>query len=1459
MDDVVAISLGGDHSAAIKSDGSLWLWGWNGYYQIGDGTSTVAWAPIEILDGVESVSLGGDHSAAIKSDGSLWTWGGSPNWSFDSATHINRNVESPVPSRVMDDVASVSLGDSHSAALKFDGSVWTWGWNQYGQLGTGKWYSVYDPTQVIDSASAVSLGGNHSAVTKDDGSIWVFGANSVGQLGDGTTINCGTPIKLGGDSGDDVSNDLSQADVYINNEHASTNVSVEWTGRPIDPEISVWMPDDSYFGQRRLAKDVDYTVEFENNTDVGIATLTVLGMGSYTGTKTVQFTISHKSEWDFCQNVYRYNLKDVWSFRNSIQQIRLSMYTEAFGPSIGFGMYRASGNGYSRGVCFGMVAACIASNSYEYPPVDSYKEGLGTAKSLSDIKAKWKGDTCTTTWTSSKTGRTAVEQVMMSQIAYNDPMILNEEADNARKSLDDFAEAVFQSVVNDSEPVAIHIEKDKAGSGSHEVLAVGVGGNSKEKTEVKVYDCNGSNNPTEFSTLVLYKNEDGKYISWSYDYQGSSYSSDAGELFWCTPGDALETILSRNGSYHPDYDTLLCVIDNMKGSAGQNGLMVELDGDTIRLEDNSDERVLDIPLLNAKGDASEKSCMQWVKTGGEAAVSGMTGDCEVIAATNLGGFTCRSKSAKSVVFSNRDSDVHQVRLNQDGESRFEFMLFSDDGTGGTSNLSIVGVGDCTVDIEQDGDEATVVGCSELSITNDDGESSRFVDLDPSEAYTILPGDEETSPEVICDGEEVPAFDQQVVHVAAGSAHAAAILEDGSLWTWGNNDNGQLGDGTYEDKLSPVKIMDDVVAVSLGNEHSGAIKSDGSLWMWGRNKYGSLGDGTTTFRPSPVKVMDGVSQVSCGNGTTAALKEDGTLWVWGFAGLDGLGIGEPDSIYDYLSEPVQLASGVSSVSLGGNVGSYITTSGELFAWGAGANTGSVGTGSKENVYEPTKILDDVVSASMDVTSAAVKADGSLWIWGYQPGVYEPTKVLDGVSSVSVGFNFVVAHMRDGSLQTYGVNDHGQLGNGSDGSSSASFAKVCDGMAMSDAGSSFGLSVDVDGTLYTWGYNNHGQLGIGTTDSIATVTATVSGSAAPMTQTNAIDMSSATVSGVSDIPYTGSFVTQPVVVTLDGKALEEGWDYSVDYKDNIEVGEASVTVKGKGVYTGTVTASFNVTAADISGATVSEVDDQVYTGSAITPAIRVRMNGRTLFEGEDYTLAYADNVEAGAARVTVTGMGNYTGTVVGTFAIVPAKPEALRFSDVTASTDHHEDIEWLALQGISRGWDMPDGTVEFRPYASVTRADMAAFLFRLAKGWGLVDESWQPSGRAFFRDVSAKTAHYREVMWLAEVGISEGWTMKGGAKEFRPYANVARADMAAFLFRLARLAGRADNSWQPNGASPFTDVKAGTAHYREVVWLAKTKVSAGWTMKDGTRQFRPYANVARADMAAFLHRLEGVVQE
>jgi len=154
----------------------------------------------------------------------------------------------------------------------------------------------------------------------------------------------------------------------------------------------------------------------------------------------------------------------------------------------------------------------------------------------------------------------------------------------------------------------------------------------------------------------------------------------------------------------------------------------------------------------------------------------------------------------------------------------------------------------------------------------------------------------------------------VIQVAAGNAVTAALKGDGCLWTWGLNYMGEIGDGTTETRLNPVKIMDNVVCISMGDYHVMAIKNDGSLWAWGNNVSGQLGDGTYTNRLSPVKIMDGVCYISGGSFNSLAIKVDGSLWSWGH---EGGAIGD-GTIFGKRPSPIKIMDGMRVPSKTGDI-------------------------------------------------------------------------------------------------------------------------------------------------------------------------------------------------------------------------------------------------------------------------------------------------------------------------------------------------------------------------------------------------------------------------------------------------------------------------------------------------------------------------------------------------------------
>jgi len=284
----------------------------------------------------------------------------------------------------------------------------------------------------------------------------------------------------------------------------------------------------------------------------------------------------------------------------------------------------------------------------------------------------------------------------------------------------------------------------------------------------------------------------------------------------------------------------------------------------------------------------------------------------------------------------------------------------------------------------------------------------------------------------------------VIYATAGTDNTFAIRKDNSLWGWGGNEYGQLGDGTNINQSKPVKIMNDVVAVSAYGYHTAVIKKDGTLWVWGMNTNGEIGDGTTNNRNRPVKIMDDVIDIATSLGNTAAIKKDKSLWAWGYTneGVLTFDKGSNDNISSCVS-PVKIMENVVSINLAWCNAYVIKTDGNLWGWGHNS-MGQLGNDKFDIYYtaeKPLKIMDDVEEVSAGSwNTIAIKKDGSLWFWGSHPtlgGGHEydnvqsvPIKIMENAKKVSAGNNHVFIIKNDGSLWVFGTNMFGEFGNGTE---------------------------------------------------------------------------------------------------------------------------------------------------------------------------------------------------------------------------------------------------------------------------------------------------------------------------------------------------------------------------------------------------------------------------------------------
>lgn len=203
------VSVGGAFMCGIKTDGVLYSWGGNFLGQLGNGITTSRTSPASavastVINNWNYISCGYTHSAGITNDGKLWTWGSGTYGKLGSGSTSDRSSPQTTITAGTN-WKLVACGPSTTAAIKTDGSLWTWGLNSSGQLGDGSTTNRSSPWTVagrglnwVKISVATGLSGAYMGAIKSDGSLWTWGANFGGQLGDGSTINKSSPVTTAG-------------------------------------------------------------------------------------------------------------------------------------------------------------------------------------------------------------------------------------------------------------------------------------------------------------------------------------------------------------------------------------------------------------------------------------------------------------------------------------------------------------------------------------------------------------------------------------------------------------------------------------------------------------------------------------------------------------------------------------------------------------------------------------------------------------------------------------------------------------------------------------------------------------------------------------------------------------------------------------------------------------------------------------------------------------------------------------------------------------------------------------------------------------------------------------------------------------------------------------------------------------------------------------------------------------
>jgi len=339
-------------------------------------------------------------------------------------------------------------------------------------------------------------------------------------------------------------------------------------------------------------------------------------------------------------------------------------------------------------------------------------------------------------------------------------------------------------------------------------------------------------------------------------------------------------------------------------------------------------------------------------------------------------------------------------------------------------------------------------------------------------------------------------------VASGFYHTCAVLHSGAMKCWGRNGDGQLGDGTRTDRRAPVYVAGLASAAqraASGGYHTCALLDDDAVLCWGRNGDGQLGDGTTTDSLSPTEVQLSTSpapiSVACGLQHTCALNEDGNVRCWGYNNKGQLGDGTTTG----RALPV-LVTGLASPALGISAGRYHTcavlTGGGVSCWGMNEN-GELGNGTGLNSSTPV-VVSGLTSGVLSVaagayhTCALLQGSGSVMCWGSntegQLGdgtlVRRLTPVdvsgITAVASLSAGGYHTCAALDGGQAMCWGKGDEGQLGSGSvvGSPTPVDVTGLSAGLASLTLGFYHSCGYPGAGGVMCWGGGGYGQLGNGT---------------------------------------------------------------------------------------------------------------------------------------------------------------------------------------------------------------------------------------------------------------------------------------------------------------------------------------------------------------------------------------------
>lgn len=908
------LAAGGNHTAALRSNGEVWAWGSNTNGELGDGTSGTTPRPTPVrvradasnfLSNVRAVAAGTSHTVALKADGTVVAWGLNSSGQLGDGTVVQKLYPVTVKlanGTALSGITQIACGATHTLALKNDGTVWAWGANASGQIGDGTTTTPKSfATQVKVSASvfltnvvSISAGSAHSAVAKTDGTVWTWGLNGSGQLGNNTIKSSSFPVQAVSASG--ILTSVSRVFCGANSTFA------------LDGSVWAW----------------------------GLNSNGQLGDGTATSPRKVAVRTVYPPSPPFMPNPWPVSGVKMVASGASHTEIMIAGgggWNPYYSYPQGFGL-NSSGQ-VGDGTTTQRVYPTNLQMSTNPPP-----EGTMAAGTTHTVSSYMDGSVWS--WGANTAGQLA--QTNTAAI-YTAPAKTN---------------FIIVEALDDSDADGLP--------------------NWRERE----LGTNPSNADTD---------GDGLKDSWELTYGFNPLVADP-------PGD-------------PDGDGFT------NAQESQNGT------------DPYDFYNGGVPVFNPNGG--------WFPTEQSVLVSFVTPSATIYYTKNGVVPTSADKTLipGSTLLIDRpltlEANALKAGLAPTATTTATFVISGKVAGGATHSLGLKSEGT----IWAWGGNAN----GQLGIGSADSTSHVTPVQVKQNATTFLTG---------------------ISYAAAGTSHSLAIRKsDGAVFGWGSDSSGQLGDNsTATQQLYPVlakttatgnPILTGIVDVAGGAAHSIALKSDGTVWTWGSNSSGQLGDGSTTTRKLAAQVktgtntfLTGVVIIAAGDNFCAALKSDGTVWTWGANASGQLGIGSTTS-KSFATQVSGFWVAVTDIACGAAHMLAADANAQVWSWGNNAN-GQLGKGSTTQINAPVRLetsAGNVLTGSLAVAAGAshsviLTQNGSVYTCGLNSSgqlainstAQQTFAVLAlsnaGIIDVACGANHTLFTAGTGIVSASGLNALGQTG-------------------------------------------------------------------------------------------------------------------------------------------------------------------------------------------------------------------------------------------------------------------------------------------------------------------------------------------------------------------------------------------------------------------------------------------------